>query len=237
MRDRRDSHLEGGTEVQTRDGKAHRIVRGLLHAETEALGVPLRVGVTHLDHMAEAQRRVQVEHVLRELGGGAAGATSTGGLPQTLLLGDMNSLSAEDYSEGQWASHQQYNAERSWPPPADSRSSDGALHALCAAGFSDTVRSVRWQQPGSNGSGGATRPGELDRWRVGGPGEPLNPWTAHVHDPTRPPYRIDYVLSRAPTAGPRLVPIGTTTDASGGPEASDHVPVAVDFRLEPEPRL
>jgi endonuclease/exonuclease/phosphatase family metal-dependent hydrolase len=112
---RLDSHLDGGAEVVTRDGRTHRIVRGLLQAETEALGLPLRIGVTHLDHMAEVQRTIQAKHVLHELRISPRSSSSSSGVagddaPQTLLLGDLNALTAADYTTRQWAAHQDYNA-------------------------------------------------------------------------------------------------------------------------------
>ena len=75
------THLEGGTEVRTRDGGVHRIARGLLAASTSVGGVDVRVAVTHLDHMSREQRLTQMRHVLRALGGGDG---------QCLLLGDLN---------------------------------------------------------------------------------------------------------------------------------------------------
>ena len=60
--------LDGGTEVATQDGGLHRIVRGLLVCDTAVTAganvvVPLRIAVTHLDHMCEKQRTVQVNHL------------------------------------------------------------------------------------------------------------------------------------------------------------------------------
>ena len=56
------------------------------------------------------------------------------------------------------------------------------------------------------------------------------PWTAHVLDAERPPYRIDYAWSRAPAAvgGRRLVPLAAFVELDSG-EASDHQPLVVDF--------
>jgi len=54
------THVEGGSEVKTKDGRVHRIARGLLSATISALGVDVRVAVTHLDHMSSAERRRQV---------------------------------------------------------------------------------------------------------------------------------------------------------------------------------
>ena len=60
LRASRPIHLNGGTLIKLPDGRTKRIVRGLLTADTEFSSLPLRIAVTHLDHMAEAQRRIQV---------------------------------------------------------------------------------------------------------------------------------------------------------------------------------
>ena len=80
------------------NGGTHRILRGLLCVETKLGELPVRVAVTHLDHMVEAERCKQMAHLTREL------------LPQKpapeiarhlLLLGDLNALTREDYTEAQ----------------------------------------------------------------------------------------------------------------------------------------
>ena len=65
-------NLEGGSEVPHKNG-TYRIHRGLLVCDVRVppvLGLPhdtLAVAVTHLDHIAETQRRTQMDHVLRVL--------------------------------------------------------------------------------------------------------------------------------------------------------------------------
>ena len=55
------------------------------------------------------------------------------------------------------------------------------------------------------------------------------PWSAHVNDLERPPYRIDYVWSRvAAASGRSLVPLSAQAVPDRS-EASDHVPVVVDL--------
>ena len=95
-------HLEGGSEVKTRDGGVHRIARGMLAASTSVAGVDVRVAVTHLDHMSSEQRHVQTRHVMRQLGGDE----------QCLVLGDLNALCRADYTVEQWEAHAAYNQAR-----------------------------------------------------------------------------------------------------------------------------
>ena len=57
---RHAEQLDGGTEVTLPDGSSKRIVRGLLVADLATV----RVAVTHLDHMSEAERVRQTSHIL-----------------------------------------------------------------------------------------------------------------------------------------------------------------------------
>ena len=43
-------------QVRTKDGRVHRIVRGLISASTCVHGINIRAAVTHLDHMSSAER-------------------------------------------------------------------------------------------------------------------------------------------------------------------------------------
>lgn len=52
----RQTHLDGGTIVLDREGRQHRIVRGLQTVRTTLGGVPVGVGVTHLDHVSAPPR-------------------------------------------------------------------------------------------------------------------------------------------------------------------------------------
>ena len=189
------THLDGGSEVKTRDGGVHRIARGLLAASTSVAGVDVRLAVTHLDHMSAEQRAVQARHVLRQLGGDE----------QCLLLGDLNALCRADYTAEQWAAHAAYNAARGWPPPC---AEEACLQQMRSARFVDAYAALE------------RRPGE---WRA-------PPWSAHTRDPERPPYRIDFVWSRAPRTrgGRRLVPLAAAVETQCG-EASDHQPLVLDF--------
>jgi endonuclease/exonuclease/phosphatase family metal-dependent hydrolase len=216
-------HLDGGTVVKTPDGTEHTIVRGLLYVHTTLGGVPVSVGVTHLDHMDEAQRVTQVQHVLRVLQRPPAAPPSDAPhTPHQLLLGDMNALSKPDYSAAQWAEHEAHNRQRGWGSPADSAAAEGCLGLLRAAGFEDCVRSALAAAPSG---GGATA-----QWRA-------DPWSAHVHA-SGPRYRIDYIHSRPPPAeprpsAPRLACVSARVEnaTDDGGHSSDHCPVAVDFAV------
>ena len=72
--------MRGGTELSfpvgmkklngeiAKEGEKHRLARGLLEVDIEVPGRgELTVAVTHLDHIAEAQREVQLDHVVEQL--------------------------------------------------------------------------------------------------------------------------------------------------------------------------
>ena len=103
----------------------------------------------------------------------------------------------------QWAAHAAYNAARGWPPPC---AEEACLQQMRSARFVDAYAALE------------RRPGE---WRA-------PPWSAHTRDPERPPYRIDFVWSRAPDNGRCLVPLSAYVIREAG-EASDHLPLIVDF--------
>ena len=195
------TQLDGGTEVKLRDGSTKRIVRGLLVADLAGF----RVAVTHLDHMAEAQRVTQMKHLLSLLD------ASEGGAPPTLLLGDLNALDGGDYSPAAWAEHERHNSASGWGPPADSAAEGGCLHASRRAGFTDCARLL-------------LRPPPSDAWTC-------TPWTAHRHR-EGPSYRIDYVHYRAGVAGgaAELRPVAASVDPAPL-VASDHWPVSIDFEM------
>lgn len=194
------THLNGGTVVRTKAGAEHRIARGLNVATVDVLGVSARVAVTHLDHMASAERTVQMQHILQSLG---ARPTQT-----TLLLGDLNALSRADYTDDEWGAHTAHNAAKGWAGPHDDASPPGsALHLLASASFVDCAALV------------AHRP--YAAW-------PAPPWTAHARV-AGPRYRIDYVWLRNPEAaggGRRLVPLSSEVEPTA--DASDHQPLLVE---------
>ena len=106
----------------------------------------LTLASTHLDHMNEAQRVVQVEHLLEELaassrvaaetrrgGGEGEGGEGEGGGDATidLVAGDLNALTRADYSDAHWARLLARAAENGWPPPVDSDALE-VLHSTSA---------------------------------------------------------------------------------------------------------
>lgn len=58
--------LDGGTEVDYKGG-TYRIQRGMLVAEVEIGGRSIGVACTHLDHIKEQERTIQVAHALQVL--------------------------------------------------------------------------------------------------------------------------------------------------------------------------
>lgn len=191
--------LDGGF-MGEHNGQPYRIHRGLLAADFElptAGGgtLPLTVAVTHLDHISEPERVTQLNHVVSALG-----AFSGGG--PTILMGDLNAMVRSDYTEPEWAAHEQRNADAGWAAPAA-----GCLGVLEEAGYADAFSAM---------VGGGALADVKGLWR----------WTGHVGEPV---YRIDYIWSKG-GAGvvSRAVESFVATDA----ESSDHYPLVADLQLE-----
>jgi len=145
----RETHLRGGTEVvfpagtrrlsgeAAEGGVPYRIIRGLLECDIELPHLPavgsrrLTVAVTHLDHISEEQREVQLDHVLEAL--------RTKG---DLLVGDLNALTRSDYSDEEWARLVTRHAERGWSGPTH-----GALDRMLSENFVDAFAKTRGGGP------------------------------------------------------------------------------------------
>lgn len=114
MRRTHEVALEGGSQIRRADDKMHRIVRGLLVCDVDAssrgLGT-LSVAATHLDHMDEAERVTQLQHVRAVL---AKVAEQDEGERGVVLCGDLNALTPDDYTEDQWAKLEERHAARGW---------------------------------------------------------------------------------------------------------------------------
>jgi endonuclease/exonuclease/phosphatase family metal-dependent hydrolase len=225
LHDVEHTHLDGGTEVLTKDGMTHRIARGLLSATISMLGIDVRVAVTHLDHMSSRERRRQTQHLLHTLNGRGDGGAA-------LVIGDLNSLRCADYTDDEWAWHHRYNDEKQWGAPVDEASEGGVLALLAAAKFADAY-AVLEQERRIEPERRIELERRIEHERRIGESQPswrAPPWTAHVRDEARPPCRIDYVHSRPPSApgGRRLVPLAAAVESNCG-EASDHQPLVLDF--------
>ena len=190
--------LDGGTVVK-RGERTHRIHRGLLMCDVllpdHMGGGPLRVATTHLDHMSSAERTIQARHVLDSI------LLPSASQP-TLLLGDLNALRKDDYSQQHWARLEARNRARDWAAPADDDAPpQGCLRLLAERGLSDLYRQRHTRQP-------------MDE----------NDFTAHVDEPL---YRIDTVHADAVCQHTFSV-----HDAWVDREAvvgSDHFPLVVDL--------
>mmetsp|Transcript_80364 Transcript_80364/g.152789 ORF Transcript_80364/g.152789 Transcript_80364/m.152789 type:complete len:342 (-) Transcript_80364:81-1106(-) len=147
----RETHLRGGTEFIfeagtkkyngeiAKEGEFHRIARGLLECDIEfpqtsdGASKVLTVAVTHLDHINEEQRGIQLNHVLEALGPNASRA---------LLVGDLNALHRSDYMEQEWTALEDRHRANRWTPPTS-----GCLELLEKAGFRDAFLASRGQGP------------------------------------------------------------------------------------------
>eukprot|EP00931_Biecheleriopsis_adriatica_P078799 TRINITY_DN52214_c0_g1_i1.p1 TRINITY_DN52214_c0_g1~~TRINITY_DN52214_c0_g1_i1.p1 ORF type:complete len:389 (+),score=49.72 TRINITY_DN52214_c0_g1_i1:131-1168(+) len=138
----KEVHLNGGTELEWPKGSGNmrRIRRGMLLA---TLAVPEGPGVrpnvssvesgeltvisTHLDHMDEAERLVQISHALDEMRT----------LPSPhILAGDLNALLTDDYSATEWASVEQKAFDNGWKMPSDAT----CVRFLLGKGYVDAFR-------------------------------------------------------------------------------------------------
>lgn len=146
----RETHLRGGTEVRLPTGtkkldgnttekeEHHRIVRGLLECDIE---IPIATGagrvftfaVTHLDHIREDERHVQITHLLEALGRNASRA---------VVVGDMNALTRSDYTNEEWLSLEERAIANGWRAP-----SSGCLYRLSDVGFTDAFAESRGHEP------------------------------------------------------------------------------------------
>lgn len=141
----RETHLRGGTEVGfpagtkkfngeiAKEGELHRIGRGLLECDIQLpadnASRVLTIAVTHLDHISEDQRNVQLSHVLEALGTNSH---------RSLLIGDLNALSRSDYSADEWRTLEERAVANGWVGPAS-----GCLDKLHSSGFVDAFAASR----------------------------------------------------------------------------------------------
>lgn len=100
----------------------------------------LRVSVTHLDHMSEEQRIIQLEHITeilspqRRVSWDRSGDEQRSPRIPDIVIGDMNALTRTDYSDVEWEALEQLHASNRWSPPAS-----GCLDVLSRRGFVDCV--------------------------------------------------------------------------------------------------
>lgn len=126
---RREVVLNGGTIVKHGAG-SHCIKRGLLVAEIT--GLDLTVACTHLDHISEHEREVQLSHVVEVLSQCSADSGG-GGRGKLVLMGDLNALTRSDYNETHWSSLIHHNRVNGWGSPEY-----GCLGQLEKANFRDS---------------------------------------------------------------------------------------------------
>lgn len=200
----RETHLRGGSELSfpvgmrkrngeiAKEGEKHRLGRGLLEADVDVPGGMVTFAVTHLDHISESQREVQLEHILQSL---APSLTRP-----LVLLGDMNALTRNDYTDDEWEMIEQNAESKGWAPP-----SFGCLSALTSNGLQDAFVQSR---------GGTLLSSRRDA-------EADQITTAHVGHPLM---RVDYCF-----ASHALGLKSTVSKVEVGMVSSDHFPVTFDF--------
>ena len=194
-----------------KENEFHKIVRGLLIADVTLPGdtrQPLRLGVTHLDHMDVAQRRIQLQHLVREFDRfdgiyedsqnekGVRIDEIYGDATASLLMGDLNALTREDYGDDEWLSLEDRARSRNWQLPQH-----GDLEILRRAFFKDVVEVVQ----GKRGADLRTAPAR------------------------NPIYRIDYGWIRGKSAQP------LTAEVVDDAVVSDHLPFMLDLEVAATP--
>uniref|UniRef100_A0A7S3JVU7 Endonuclease/exonuclease/phosphatase domain-containing protein n=1 Tax=Aureoumbra lagunensis TaxID=44058 RepID=A0A7S3JVU7_9STRA len=122
-----EKQLNGGTRVTLPSGIIHHIVRGLLVVQCTESNIFL--AVTHLDHISESERLIQIDDLLH----------TSRNFDRLLISADLNSLTRQDYAQGihSWTLLEQRNRDKGWTPPIDSTAPGGALHLLHQKGYID----------------------------------------------------------------------------------------------------
>ena len=102
-----------------------------------AAGRRVRVSVTHLDHMNEEERRIQLSHIVEILHRDRDEAVG-GYSDADLLVGDMNALTRQDYSDTQWRALEEVHRANGWSAPVF-----GCLDILTQHSFVDCLLASR----------------------------------------------------------------------------------------------
>eukprot|EP00392_Amoebophrya_sp_AT5.2_P000531 g532.t1 len=218
-----------------KEGETHRIARGMLEVWLKVLGggtcgegVPggeyavadtgdeadLRVFVTHLDHISEAERCTQLQYLQEQIW------SERGGGSPCLLLGDLNSLTREDYTDDEWRALEERHAEKGWNPP-QSGCSDMIKKSAPAWDHGESIMVDAFElfhttvETKSGCVPAVHKLGKEDKF------------SAHVGQPL---YRIDYVF-----ANMEFLRYHDVSDAKVLKDIalSDHYPLCVDFAEDP----
>jgi len=133
--------LRGGSKVEF-SGRVHHIVRGILLCRVDGSQDNLPdflVASTHLDHISEQEREIQLQHVWEVL----RDVREKERLP-VVLCGDFNALKRKDYSREHWNQIVARHERRGWNLPTE-----GCLNILERNGeFLDAFDEVRRRGPG-----------------------------------------------------------------------------------------
>ena len=91
-------------DIVKEEGETHQLIRGCLHVRF-ALRWPssgktagLSVFCTHLDHINDGERRIQLAAIVDRM----KVAVQSSDNEHCILCGDLNALCRRDYSEGEW---------------------------------------------------------------------------------------------------------------------------------------
>eukprot|EP00039_Didymoeca_costata_P016996 m.310581 g.310581 ORF g.310581 m.310581 type:complete len:305 (-) comp16478_c0_seq5:124-1038(-) len=181
---KREMRLRGGSQVQfpvgttklngekVKEGEKFTIVRGFLQCDIQIGLAEITVGVTHLDHISDKERAIQLQHIVEVL-------KAENKLDKTVLLGDLNSLTRSDYTPVEWESLEKRHGEKGWNPPEH-----GCLEVLENEGFWDAYKACREGHLADDDGNHFTTPVDSPMYRIdycyASVGLKLVPQTAHV---------------------------------------------------------
>jgi len=168
-------------------------------------GRRVRVSVTHLDHINEEQRRIQLSHIVEILHCGHGDEAVGGYADADLLVGDMNALTRQDYSDTQWCALEEEHRANGWSAPVF-----GCLDILTQHSFVDCLLASREHVQSQTENSIAT---------CGG---------IYTTPAMAPRVRVDYCFARGTGVG---VHGAKVMRWEGGEPLSDHCAVVFDLTL------
>jgi endonuclease/exonuclease/phosphatase family metal-dependent hydrolase len=178
-----------------------------------AAGRRVRVSVTHLDHMNEEERRIQLSHIVEILHRDRDEAVG-GYSDADLLVGDMNALTRQDYSDTQWRALEEVHRANGWSAPVF-----GCLDILTQHSFVDCLLASREH----------VQQTEIDACQGGGGNNIATCGGIYTTPAMAPRVRVDYCFARGTGVG---VEGAKVMRWEGGAEPlSDHCAVVFDLTL------
>ena len=209
-----DTHCSGAGVRGAAEGGASAFPDSHAPSTWMAGGRRVRVSVTHLDHINEEQRRIQLSHIVEILHRDRDEAV--GGYVDTdLLVGDMNALTRQDYSDTQWRALEEVHRANGWSAPVF-----GCLDILTQHSFVDCLLAGERVQLQT----------ETDACKGGGGGNNISTCGEIYTTPAMAPrVRVDYCFARG--TGVEVEGAKVMRWEGGAEPLSDHCAVVFDLTL------